>query len=160
MKNLGPEERDRSQTYRDAEERKFFQSSTWSKLPADDLGILGLRQKLGQALLRCIKQDLPNLMSEMDKKLGQTKRILEQLGQARETPKDHRIYLTGIATKLRELIKCALDGDNFDTDDSSAFDHVQAKKLRSVVSKRSDEYVNVMRSRGYQFLVEEDASAG
>lgn len=153
MKNLSHEENDRSPQHRDNDERRFFRSSIWSRIPPEDCGIGALRQKLSQSLLSCIKRDMSVLMSEMDDQLQQTQRTLEQLGQARESAKDHRIYMVNIANKLKQLIGVALDGETPVESDPGFFDRVEAKKLRYIVTKSTDAFGNDMRQYGKHYLV-------
>lgn len=156
MKNLSHEAHDRSQAHRDAEERDFFQSSIWSDLPAGNLGITSLRERLSHSLLNCVKEELPELIAEMEKNLVDIKRALDRLGPARQSPKDHRIYLTNIASKLRGLVTAAVNGDILDGGCDGFFDGVEAKKLRNIITKRGDDFAGVMRERGKQFCIEDE----
>lgn len=153
VKNLSHEENDRSTQRRDNDERRFFRSSIWSRIPPEDCGIGSLRQKLSRSLLSCIKYDMPMLVSEMESQLEQTQRTLEQLGQARETAKDHRIYLTNIANKLRELIGVGLDGETLIENDLGFFDRAEAKKLRNIITKNMDAFGDNMRQYGKHYRV-------
>lgn len=155
VKNLNHEEPDRSPRHRDREERDFFKTSRWRALPPSECGVESLRKKLSESLLRCIKRDLPVLLQEIEDKLAATKSLLAQLGPARTTPKDQRVYLINIAVKLRELISVALEGDELAGDFTDFFRADDGRKLRNRITKETDHFVRWMRVMGHHYQVVE-----
>lgn len=106
--------------------------------------------QLSQSLLSCIQRDLPALIGEMNDQHAAIKRFIDQLGEERSSLKDHRRYLTDIATKLRKLTESALDGgDAYEV--AEFFAQTRLKTLRNAINERSDAFVKHMRENGRQY---------
>lgn len=95
------------------------------------------------------------LISEMEKKLADTKKTLDQLGPARQSPKEHRVYLSQIANKLCGLVNVGMSGDDLDARNDGFFDSTEAKKLRNLITREGDEFAGAMREKGKQFRIDD-----
>jgi hypothetical protein len=153
VRNLSHEATDRSPKHRDQEEHKFFASSVWSRLPAKDLGIESLRQKLCQRLFESIKRDLPLLINEMSDQLATTRRSIEQLGRVRKNAKDCLWYLGEIKRSMYQLTSAASDGIYDDPNIAVFFGKGDFTKLRNLITMRSDHFNRTIRGTGKTFTV-------
>lgn len=153
VRNLSHEEPDRSPKYRDSEERKFFVTGVWSRLPSKDLGIESLRQKLCQRLFESIKRDLPQLIDEMTSQLATTRRDIEHLGRVRKNAKDCLWYLSEIKSSMHRLASAASEGVYDDPKISAFFGKGDFKKLRNLITIRSDLFNRQIRGTGKTYAV-------
>jgi hypothetical protein len=158
VRNLTHEEADRSPEHRDNEEHNFFTSSVWSRLPAKDLGIENLREKLCQRLFESIKRDLPDLVNEMGDQLATTRRSIEQLGRVRKNAKDCLWYLGEIKRSMHQITSAASDGIYDDPNISGFFGKGNFTKLRNLITMRSDEFNRSIRNTGKTFVVMQDVA--
>lgn len=156
VRNLSHEEKDRTPEHRDQEERRFFTSSVWSRLPGKDLGIESLRQKLCQRLFESIKRDLPVLIQEMENQLTTTHRSIEQLGSVRKTAKDCLWCLAEIKRSMYQLASSASDGIYDDPSISEFFAKGDFTKLRNSITNRNHIFNQKIRSTGNTFIVLQD----
>jgi hypothetical protein len=153
VRNLSHEATDRSPKHRDQEEHKFFTSSVWSRLPAKDLGIEQLRQKLCQRLFESIKRELPHLIKEMSDQLATTRLSIEQLGRVRKNAKDCLWYLGEIKRSMYQLTSAASDGIYDDPNIAWFFGKGDYTKLRNLITMRSDNFNRAIRGTGKTFTV-------
>jgi hypothetical protein len=153
VRNLSHEEPDRSPKHRDSEERKFFASGVWSRLPSKDLGIEPLRQKLCQRLFESIKRDLPQLIDEMTSQLTTTRRSIDQLGRVRKNAKDCLWYLSEIKSSMHQLASAASEGVYDDPNISAFFGKGDFTKLRNLITIRSDLFNREIRGTGKTYAV-------
>jgi hypothetical protein len=158
VRNLSHEEADRSPEHRGREEHNFFASSVWSRLPAKDLGIENLREKLCQRLFESIKRDLPDLINEMSYQLATTRRSIEQLGRVRKNAKDCLWYLGEIKRSMHQITSAASDGIYDDPNISGFFGKGNFTKLRNLITMRSDDFNRSIRSTGKTFVVMQDVA--
>ena len=158
VRNLSHEEGDRSPKHRDSEEHKFFTSTVWSQLPAKDLGIENLREKLCQRLFESIKRDLPHLIGEMGDQLATTHCSIQQLGRARKNAKDCLWYLGEIKRSMCQITSAASDGIYDDPNISDFFGKGDFTKLRNLITMRSNQFNRSIRSTGKTFVVMRDAT--
>ena len=158
VRNLSHEKADLSPKHRDHEEHKFFTSSVWSQLPAKDLGIDNLREKLCQRLFESIKRDLPHLINEMSDQLAMTRRSIEQLGRVRKNAKDCLWYLGEIKRSMYQITSAASDGIYDDPNISAFFGKGDFTKLRNLITMRSDHFNRSIRSTGKTFVVMRDVA--
>jgi Dynamin central region len=80
LKNRGFKEREHTFTQRNRSETSFFSKGVWAELPCDNVGIESLRTRLSELLFEHIKKELPNLRTELDKKLVDINKELQRLG--------------------------------------------------------------------------------
>ena len=156
VRNLSHEAKDRTPEHWDLEERRFFTSSVWSRLPSKDLGIESLRQKLCQRLFESIKRDLPLLIQEMDSQLKATHCSIEQLGSVRSTAKDCLWYLAEIKRSMYQLAVSASDGVYDDPNTSEFFGKGDFAKLRHSITNSNHIFNQKIRSSGKTFIVLQD----
>jgi hypothetical protein len=91
LKNRGFKEREHTFSQRNRSEASFFSKGVWAELPRD---IESLRARLSELLFEHIKKELPDLRTELDKKLVDTTKELQRLGAQRSTVDEQRQYLT------------------------------------------------------------------
>lgn len=153
VRNLSHEQIDRSPTFRDSEERKFFASGVWSRLPSKDLGVESLRQKLCQSLFQSIKRDLPQLVQEIEGQLKATRLSIEQLGRVRNNAKECLWYLSEIQSSMHQLASAASEGVYDDPNVCAFFGKGEFTKLRNLITMRSDFFNREMRTKGKTYSV-------
>ena len=153
LSNLPHEDTDRSPLRRDEMESQFFANSEWSQLNRRDVGVSSLRKKLSEQLFKRIAADLPDLVSEMRKKLRHCKIDLDRLGPARTTTTQQRAYLSKVFNTLRRLIEDALEGDYHKKEFESFFDGSVEKGLRDRITNATVEFASEMRKMGKQFMI-------
>ena len=156
VRNLSHEELDRSRRYRDSEERKFFASGVWSRLPGKDLGIESLRHKLCQRLFESIKRDLPQLIDEMTSQLTTTRRNIDQLGRVRKNAKDCLWYLSEIKSSMHQLASAASESVYDDPNISAFFGKSDFTKLRNLITTRSNLFNREICGTGKTYVVSPD----
>ncbi|KAF2132512.1 dynamin-1 [Dothidotthia symphoricarpi CBS 119687] len=110
VKNRDFTTRKQSDIERDATERDFFATGQWAIIPKDDVGITTLRTKLSRMLLEHIGKELPSLVAAVQNAITSTESGLKALGNARETSRQQRGYLTGHAENFQMLTRDALRG--------------------------------------------------
>lgn len=66
---------------RDREEDEWFAGSNFKTLPSTSRGVSRLRERLSKMLFNQIREQLPNLMAEIEKEKADCQAKLEELGQ-------------------------------------------------------------------------------
>lgn len=95
---------------RDEREARFLGFGAWASLPPGNRGVASLRRKLSKVLLDHIRKTLPGLIRDIEENLEEKTAKLGQLGDARTTPRDMRMYLVGIAEEFQRLARDAVSG--------------------------------------------------
>lgn len=134
---------------RDVMEETFFSSGAWSSLPASQLGIKTLRDRLSKLLVCQIGSELPNMVDEIEVKMRDCQSQLDKLGMARNTPYEQRLFLIHISQTFQTLVKGAVDGmynDPYFGDAMSPLDY--HKRIRAVVQNMNEGFGQDMRLRG------------
>lgn len=138
---------------RDEAEKNFFEGRIWRTQPGNDLGIKSLRTKLSKVLMDCIREDLPDLVSEMDKMLQACKATHKKQGTARDSPSEQQQYLRQILSAFQSLVKAGVNG-NFDDDDfSDFFSGPDETRLRAMIVDRRGKFAQTMREKGHRHVV-------
>ncbi|KAI9726841.1 MAG: hypothetical protein M1835_003759 [Candelina submexicana] len=84
LKNANGEERQTRDFDRDDEERNFFRRTPeWKTLSSDKVGIQALRPRLSQVLSEHIRNQLPELVEEIELQLQISRESIRKLGPAR-----------------------------------------------------------------------------
>lgn len=132
-------ERDYSFSQRNISEADFFNKGIWSEFPRDYVGIESLRTRLSVLLFNHIKNELPNLSAELDKKLSETTKELSRLGTRTSTAGEQRHYLLKLSMLFYDTAKAALHGHydaeyfRVDEDSKDAVGRLKARKLRAMI---------------------------
>ncbi|KAF4973657.1 hypothetical protein FSARC_135 [Fusarium sarcochroum] len=98
-----PEERTRS-------EREFFAKAPWTKLAHDRLGIPALKTRVQQLLMDRTKSEFPKVRGDLTGLLKENEALLKNMGEARSTTEQQRIYIGRIAAQFTRIKHCGLDG--------------------------------------------------
>ena len=151
LRNLAHEDQDRTAARRNEVEHQFFVGGEWSQLSRRDVGVDSLRKKLSEQLFRSIAADLPDLISEISRKLQQCKSDLNRLGPSRATIGEQKVYLSGVLEKLRHLIEAALEGDYGRSEFADFFDGTEQKGLRDAITNDITTFATKMRDLGKQY---------
>ncbi|KAM0236353.1 hypothetical protein ACHAPO_004985 [Fusarium lateritium] len=98
-----PEERTRS-------EKEFFSQAPWTKLSPDRLGIPALKIRVQQLLMDRTKSEFPKVRGDLASLLKENETLLKDMGEARSTTEQQRIYIGRIASQFIRIKHCGLDG--------------------------------------------------
>ncbi|KAK1853490.1 dynamin family protein [Colletotrichum chrysophilum] len=96
--------------YRDAVERKFFESGSWASITVIHRGISALRKRLSHILHDHIKKSLPGVLEEIRGKIAEHEAELARLGLVRSSSVDMRAYLVDIAGRFERLVRDSIQG--------------------------------------------------
>lgn len=99
---------------RDATEEDFFKNSAWSCIIEKDRGIHSLRRKLSGELYKHIRRSLPKVIEDIETNLSQREIERDQLGMARTSIEDKRVFLADIAEQFQRLVRDAMRGNYLD----------------------------------------------
>lgn len=110
VKNRSETEGKKSFTERNRLERQFFSSGRYKDLPTTMKGVESLHGRLSLVLNNHLKTELPKLRKELDEKVLQINKGLEQLGVKRNTVSEQRVFLTDISPRINDTIKAASRG--------------------------------------------------
>ncbi|MCJ1467777.1 hypothetical protein MMC07_006402 [Pseudocyphellaria aurata] len=156
LKNRDIESRECSTEERDESERLFFSQGAWATLPTKVLGIATLRPRLSEVLKEQIISELPHLISDVEKGILDSQRILDALGETRKTMQEQRLYLVHVSRSFSTLVKAAVDGvylDDFFGDAMTAAG--ERKRLRAVVQNIHLDFAEAIRLRGHSQTISE-----
>lgn len=152
VKNPSPTELQGSPSIktREENERCFFQSTPWKEqgLIMERVGIPALRLFLQGLLDQHIERELPKVRKDILVLREKIKDGIVDLGDARQSDNDMRLYLTRIATNFSTMVISALDGTY--RGGKSRFFHVNKEftRLRAVVHGKNTKFSNFMRDHG------------
>lgn len=134
LRNRDFDTRHLSRAERDKAERDFFSSGVWQTLPLRSLGVESLRPRLSSALKDQIISELPGLIRDIESGIADSRVRLNQLGDARGTANEQRLYLIRISASFSSLLSSAKDGV-YDQDffGDAHTDAGFQKRLRAVV---------------------------
>lgn len=102
--------RDYTFNQRNRSEASFFSKGIWAELLRDNVGIESLRNRLDVLLFKHIKKKLPELRTELGKKLAETAKELGHLRARRSTVDEQRHYLLKLSMLFHNTTKAALHG--------------------------------------------------
>lgn len=143
---------------RDDNEKRFFKSTAWGAIPADDRGVVSLRKKLSRVLFNHIRNNMHNVVVDIEGKLRERQEELIRLGMPRSSLEDMRSYLLAIAGDFQRLARDGIHGrysDPFfgDLDDED-------RKLRAQLRNFNRVFDHVLLTKGAsQAIVEEEDEA-
>lgn len=144
---------------RDREEDEWFAGSNFKTLPSISRGASRLRDRLSKMLFNQIREQLPNLMADIEKEKADCQAKLEELGQSRLTLEEQRECLLEISEEFEKLCSEAINGpynDPFFGDGVAAEGY--EKRLRAVVRNMQIGFADIIRTDGGQWKIVESPS--
>lgn len=151
LRNRDYDNRGASLPTRDAIEMDFFSKGIWGEFPRSVLGIATLRTRLSRVLLDQIRNELPDLVEEIQLSIQETRDTLERLGSQRRTLDEQRVFLLKLSHSFHLLVKAATDGtygDSFFGDPKTSEGY--SRRLRAVIQNLHLEYAADMRAHGHR----------
>ncbi|KAK7751822.1 hypothetical protein SLS62_006308 [Diatrype stigma] len=150
LKNMDTEKGSTLLHQRNAEEARFFKDNVWRDLPSSMLGILELRTRLSDVLLRQIATELPSLISEIDTEFTSCQKQLESFGVARSTSDEQRKCLLQISQDFQALVKAAVNGVYTDAFfENAESTKGQQQRIRAVVQNLNEEFADDLTNNGH-----------
>ncbi|CAD6586476.1 MAG: hypothetical protein ASARMPRED_002547 [Alectoria sarmentosa] len=132
---------------RHASEKNFFKSKEpWTQLKKDCVGVQSLRGRLRDILTEMVRKEFPNVKSDINKRLNERKKELDDLGPCRETREQQQEYLLDLATRFQSLTSLALAAQ-YGVDD--LFDNIEGLKLATAVVDRNAAFADDVRMNGH-----------
>lgn len=166
LKNRSFHARDYTFNQRNRSEASFFSKGIWAELPRDNVGIESPRNRLGVLLFKHIKKELPELRTEIDKKLAATAKELGDLRARRSTVDEQRHYLLKVSMLFHNTTKAALHG-HYDAeylggkeDFKDAVKCLKARRLRAMVQFMNERFAARLRRGGSQDKFEGEGVSG
>ncbi|EGX48594.1 hypothetical protein AOL_s00080g223 [Orbilia oligospora ATCC 24927] len=129
---------------RHIKEKEFFRKAPWSRLGRDKTGIENLKPFLGHLLYEHVRDEFPKLVDEINRLVIETEDSLAQLGIARTTPTEQRIYLTKIANEYERSVTDCLDAKFREQIDSKS-----ALKIRTRIQNMNSDFAKRMQIEGH-----------
>jgi GTPase SAR1 family protein len=161
LRNRSEDERSSEAEVRDAVEERFFRTGEWSSVSPDNRGVESLRKRLSKVLLHHIKNNLDDLIDDIETRLRDRQQDLTRAGKPRSTPEELRSYLLGIAEEFQRLARDAVEGRYSDSFFGGFDQHdTRVLKLRALLRNMHDAFGLVMERKGASYKIEwEDANA-
>ncbi|RYN63530.1 hypothetical protein AA0117_g12693 [Alternaria alternata] len=91
-----------------SEAEDMFLKTPWSTLPKDRLSAVALKARLSELLGQITRKEFPELLKDVRKQLSDCQETMEDLGPARQTEKEQRLFLSSLARRFQELVEAAL----------------------------------------------------
>ncbi|KAK6357766.1 hypothetical protein TWF718_002072 [Orbilia javanica] len=111
VRNRGSSEMELSGEDRDSLERSFFaQEVPWNTLPKDRVGIQSLKEFLGKLIYEQIRNDLPQLQSEIEGHIKKIRVDLKKIGNPRTSTLEQKLFVSDVEVKAREITDEAFHG--------------------------------------------------
>ncbi|KAF3106852.1 hypothetical protein TWF569_002421 [Orbilia oligospora] len=129
---------------RHIKEKEFFRKAPWSRLGRDRTGIENLKPFLGHLLYEHVRDEFPKLVDEINRLVIETEDSLAQLGIARTTPTEQRIYLTKIANEYERSVTDCLDAKFREQIDSKS-----PLKIRTRIQNMNSDFAKRMQIEGH-----------
>ncbi|KAF3291765.1 hypothetical protein TWF132_006510 [Orbilia oligospora] len=129
---------------RHIKEKEFFRKAPWSRLGQDRTGIENLKPFLGHLLYEHVRDEFPKLVDEINRLVIETEDSLAQLGIARTTPTEQRIYLTKIANEYERSVTDCLDAKFREQIDSKS-----PLKIRTRIQNMNSDFAKRMQIEGH-----------
>ncbi|OKL63563.1 hypothetical protein UA08_01925 [Talaromyces atroroseus] len=94
----------------DSSEHETFKTEPWSSLSKDRVGVKALKTRLGVILGLITRREFPKLRSDIRNQLTDCRRQLGDLGQARQSEQEQRLFLNRLSQQFQNLVHSALNG--------------------------------------------------
>jgi len=162
VKNRSFEEGNDSFLERNASEASYFRTSNFKRLPKESVGIDALRERLSRLLFEHIKQELPQLHSDLSQALEDSKTQLATLGHRRATAEECKEYLTRLSLDFHRVCAAAseghYEGPSFRYDTNEVFStnsRASVRRLRAIVQKMNAQFSDILREDGHSYHIAE-----
>lgn len=147
---------------RDKNEKEFFESTMWKSLSSGNKGITELRSRLSSVLFDHVKQNLPEVIRNIEDAVGKRRERLLGLGDARSSPREHRAYLGAISSRFERLSRDAVRGiysdDAFfgceDTVEGVSEFGLNPRKLRARIRVLNKAFAVVLSNKGLTRVIQ------
>jgi hypothetical protein len=149
LKNRGFKEMESSFAKRNESEIQFFDQGRWRELSHDQLGIDALRLRLSQLLFDHIKREMPSLRNDLEHVYQNNIGRLEQLGEARSSLSQQRIYLSHRSNRFRDLTRAALTGHY--QGEFFKGSNATIARLYAVVQEHNIIFARLLRENGHKY---------
>ena len=145
---------------RDQVEAQFFWDATkpWSQLPGELKGVRSSREKLNRILFREISGGLKSFIKDIRTWIDLCEEYLRNLGEPRPTNQQQRLFLSGVTSKLQNLIDQGIGCDYGDAFfNVSDVETAVRKRILNKIRALSDQFAEEMSSNGllYKYLLRE-----
>ncbi|KAF1979861.1 hypothetical protein BU23DRAFT_637299 [Bimuria novae-zelandiae CBS 107.79] len=145
---------------RNASEASYFRTSNFKCLPKESVGIDALRERLSRLLFEHVKQELPQLHSDLSQALEDSKTQLTTLGHRRATAEDCKEYLTQLSLDFHRVCAAASEGHyegpsfRYDTNEVfSTHSRASVRRLRAIVQKMNAQFSDILREDGHSYHI-------
>ena len=91
-----------------SEAESIFLKAPWNTLPKDRLGAVALKARLTKLLGQITRKEFPELLKDVRQQLSDCRATLKQLGPARQTEREQRLFLSSLARRFQDLVEAAL----------------------------------------------------
>ncbi|KAL6161915.1 hypothetical protein ACJQWK_11931 [Exserohilum turcicum] len=91
-----------------SEAESIFLKAPWNTLPKDRLGAVALKARLTELLGQITRKEFPELLKDVRQQLSDCRATLKQLGPARQTEREQRLFLSSLARRFQDLVEAAL----------------------------------------------------
>jgi GTPase SAR1 family protein len=153
LRNRSSDEKGWSSEQRDENEREFFRTSNWKVLDKKDVGIESLLSKVSKLLLRRFAEVVPHVVSEIERKLEETRKGLDDLGEGSGTILEMRAKLSAWCKVSKDYVYNAAEGYYRDQYRSPFFDTEigdgHRRKLRARIDLENERFEEDLRNFGH-----------
>jgi len=147
VRNLGQQQIQNTAADRSSVEKSFFHDrAPWNELDQDRVGVEALRSRLQEVLASNIRREFTNVKREVLAKLSTAKRGLKDLGDKRQTPDEQRRFIMDIASRFREVVSLALNGNY---SGNKWFDAEVDLMFITAVVNRNEKFANDIEKHGH-----------
>lgn len=148
LKNRDYTSRECSLEERNEAEKQFFSHGIWTSLPLNFLGVRALAARLSTVLKDQIIRELPKLISDLEVGIKQCRSRLTNLGEARTTVPEQKLYLMSISQAFNSLVKDAVSGD-YAHDFFALTEGGHSKRLRATIHSLLSDFSKKMCLEGH-----------
>jgi hypothetical protein len=158
LRNLSYEERKSKDTVeeRNYNEKKFFETGAWADISKDCCGVGKLRTRLSKLLYEHIKGELPKVYNDIRAGLNDCNKILESLGEKRDTVPEQKTYITRLSMSFVEVCKSGVqgqyDGYFFAANEEPDTPNL-SNRLRANIERLGCLFEKTIREKGHAFEV-------
>ncbi|KAF7114502.1 hypothetical protein CNMCM5793_008806 [Aspergillus hiratsukae] len=155
LRNGPSDDRYNSEDLCNKKEMEFFRNGSWAAVPTCCVGLGALQTRLNRAIFDRMKEYIPDMVGNVEKKISENKAKLEKLGPPRATIQEQRAYLLGISSKCERIIAQALNGtysDGFFTSEAR-MGAPDFRKLRSVIRDLNEDFAEAIELRGAHRII-------
>ncbi|KAF2259056.1 dynamin family protein-like protein [Lojkania enalia] len=159
LKNRADNEMNFSFDERNQSESLFFSKGRYAELSREQVGVESLRKRLSDLLLNHLLKELPSLKEELNTRLQEALRDIENLGEKRSTISEQRMMLIKISLHINDILKSAVKG-HYDHPffgamnlQASVISSENIRRFRAVIQHLNTEFAENMRLRGHKYAI-------